>query len=498
MLGLRLTTRAWRAARTTAMRAPWSARCAMSSNAGAEALRVCIVGSGPGGFYAAKYLLKEHPNAQVNMLEMLPTPFGLVRAGVAPDHPEVKSVISDFEKVAAEERFAFLGNVTLGRDVHMDELKERYNAVVLAYGAAGDRTLGVPGEQLGNVHSARAFVNWYNGHPSFRDLEPDLSGDTAVIFGQGNVAVDCARILTKSTDELATTDIAKHALDALRNSNVKNVYLVGRRGTAQAAFTMKELREITKLDGVSCVVNPEDIKQSTTESSVKELGEHRAKKRIHELLTKIAANYDEASTAERQIKIKFLASPAELLPSDSNPECVGAARVEKTRLEGEANHQKAVGTGEFEEIPCGLVLRSIGYKSHAIEGVPFDMKRHVVSNQGGRAIDPASGEQVVGVYCTGWLKRGPTGIIGSNIIDARETVSCLVEDAHKNNLITPSISSGLEGLAELIKSRDPTKQLVQWEDVTKLHAEEFRRGESDNKPREKVTSVKEMLQIITR
>lgn len=290
---------------------------ALSTDTTAEKIRVCVVGSGPAGFYAAKYLLKENARVHVDMLEALPTPYGLVRSGVAPDHPEVKSVMNDFEKVAADERFAFLGNVRVGDDVSLQELKTNYHAIVLAYGAAGDRELGIPGEHLEGVLSARAFVNWYNGHPQFRDLHVDLSVETAVIFGQGNVAVDCARILTKSVDELATTDISQHAVDALRNryvcgfivclewmvvvailtdtvvgslivtkhSKIKKVYLVGRRGSAQAAFTMKEIRELTKLENVSCVVDPEELKLSFNESSQQEINEQRAKKRMNELLS---------------------------------------------------------------------------------------------------------------------------------------------------------------------------------------------------------------------
>ncbi|GMF10590.1 unnamed protein product [Phytophthora lilii] len=439
------------------------------------------------------------------MLEALPTPFGLVRSGVAPDHPEVKSVMNDFEKVAADARFRFLGNVRVGRDVMLAELQRHYHAVVLAYGAAGDRELGVPGEALRGVLSARSFVNWYNGHPAFRDLELDLQrAQTAVVVGQGNVAVDCARILTKSVDELAATDIATHAVEALRHSGINKVFLVGRRGSAQAAFTMKEIRELTKLDGVACVVDPEDLKRSMTPASEQEIKEQRARKRMNDLLGKAAEQFENAGDAKRVVQIKFLSSPAEILPDENDPTRVGAIRVEKTRLEGEPNQQRAVGTGEFEEIPCNLVLRSIGYKSLPIEAdVPFDGRRHVVSNEQGRVVTTSvSGEKklVVGLYCTGWVKRGPSGIIGTNIVDARETVSCLVEDLAAGNFLHSEKNAdedlgGLDAVEELIKKRDPSKQLVRWSDYERVNAEENRRGELVGKPREKITSVTEMLEV---
>ncbi|OWZ19090.1 NADPH:adrenodoxin oxidoreductase [Phytophthora megakarya] len=467
--------------------------------------RVCVVGSGPAGFYASKYLLKEHAGARVDMLEALPTPFGLVRSGVAPDHPEVKSVMNDFDKVAADERFRFLGNVRVGDDVTLAELQQHYHAVVLAYGAAGDRTLGVPGEDLRGVLSACTFVNWYNGHPAFRDLALDLKQtETAVVIGQGNVAVDCARVLTKNVDELATTDIATHAVEVLRSSGVRKVFVVGRRGSAQAAFTMKEIRELTKLDGVVCVVDPEDLERSKNSASEQEIKEQRPRKRMNDLLVKAADQFSSAGDAKRVVQIKFLSSPVEIIADQKDPTQVGAIRIEKTKLEGEANRQRAVGTGEFEDIPCNLVLRSIGYKSLPIEAdVPFDTRRHVISNDQGRVVTTSSSgekESVVGLYCTGWVKRGPSGIIGTNIVDARETVSCIVEDFAAGNYLHHESSAdedlgGLEAVEKLIKKRNPDKQLVRWADYERLNAEENRRGALVGKPREKVTSVTEMLEI---
>lgn len=312
------------------------------------------------------------------------------------------------------------------------------------------------------------------------------------------------------------------------HSKIKKVYLVGRRGSAQAAFTMKEIRELTKLEGVSCVVDPEELKLSLTESSQQEINEQRAKKRMNELLSewqplftdaiecfssdscavlavyrctaKISGDFGKEGAGNKQVQIKFLSAPVELIADPENPEKVGRVRVEKTHLQGEANRQRAVGTGEFEEIPSGLVLRSIGYKSHPLEDAPFDTHRNVLSNVQGRLVDAAkeNGEQVVGLYCTGWVKRGPSGIIGSNIVDARETVASIIEDIANDKLLKPVVSTngGLETIQKLILERKPKKQLVAWGDFERLNDEETKRGVAAGKPREKVTSVEEMLRII--
>lgn len=307
-------------------------------------------------------------------------------------------------------------------------------------------------------------------------------------------------------------------------SGIKRVLLVGRRGSAQAAFTMKELRELTKLDNVACVVDPENLKQGLTPASLDEIKEQRAKKRQHELLstfvwlcegshhlnqqTDVACQHigkiaDESGKgdAERSVEIKFLAAPVEILPDANDPTRVGAVRVEKTRLEGVANKQRAVGTGEFEEIPCGLVLRSIGYKSLPIaDDAPFDARRNVLANVQGRIVDPADDNKpVTGLYCTGWVKRGPSGIIGTNIVDARETVSCLVEDIVSGKYLHAESTDevgGLDAVKRAVLDANPTKQLVSWTDFEKLNAEETKRGASVGKPREKLTSVEEMLAIV--
>ncbi|CAK4080497.1 unnamed protein product [Aphanomyces euteiches] len=448
--------------------------------------RVCIVGSGPAGFYTAKYLLHDHPTLHVDMLEALPTPYGLVRSGVAPDHPEVKNVMHDFEKVANDPRFSFMGNVDVGHDVTIEELHRYYNAVVIAAGASDDRKLNIPGEdELTGVLAARSFVNWYNGHPSFRNLNVPLDCDAAVVIGQGNVAVDCARILTKTPDELATTDISQHALDALAASGIKTVYLVGRRGAAQAAFTMKELREITKLPNADCIVEQEELMLSMNESSYKEIDESRAQRRIFQLLTSVSKTPDEAKG--KAIRIRFLLSPIEVLPDPKDPSRVGAIKVEKNGLVGEPNSQQARGTGEFETIPCGLVLRSIGYKSTPLEGVPFDSKRHVIPNVAGRVINPETNNVVSGLYCTGWIKRGPSGIIGTNITDARETAASVLAD---------EASTPPKALAPVSELRASIKTpIIDWSMYSRIEKYEADAGAAKGKPREKLTSIDTMVRV---
>ena len=465
---------------------------------------VAIVGSGPSGLYAAKYLLKDDPALRVDVLDCLPSPFGLVRSGVAPDHPEVKNVTHDFDEVAQSERFSFLGNVRVGRDVSVAELRARYAAVLLAYGAASDRAMGVPGErELRNVFSARAFVNWYNGHPDFVDFTPNLDCEDVVIVGQGNVAVDCARILTKTVAELAETDIAAHALAKLAKSSVRRVHVVGRRGHVQAAFTMKELRELTRLADAACVAREEELARGRGEASVAEMAAQRAKKRMDALLADVAAEAAApaagAQAKRREVVLRFLLNPARLLPAEADAGSVGAVEFDVTELRGEADKQSAAATGRKEVVRAGMVLRSIGYKSEPIEGVPFDEKRSVVRNVLGRVVDAAGAPQL-GLYCAGWLKRGPSGIIGTNIGDARETVGVLLEDKAAGRLApaheAAGATSSLASLRALLAARGrPASELVEWAGWKRIDAEELRRGASAGKSREKLVAVPEMVHV---
>jgi ferredoxin/flavodoxin---NADP+ reductase len=371
------------------------------------ALRVAVVGSGPAGFYAAASLLGADVSVEVDMIERLPTPWGLVRLGVAPDHPKIKSVSRAFEKTALHPGFRFLGNVEVGRDVQHDELLERYDAVVYAVGAQSDRRMGIPGEELPGSWAATEFVAWYNGHPDFQELEFDLAGERAVVIGNGNVAVDVARMLALTPEELAPTDTTNAAIDAFSSAGIREIVMVGRRGPAQAAFTTPELIELGELAGADVIVDPADLEgaEPTDTNSERNLA----------VLREYAAREPEGKS--KRLVLRFLLSPVAIL---------GAERVEgielvHNRLEADASGAlRAVPTGDTETLECGIVFRSVGYRGVALPGVPFDEGRGTVANENGR-VGP-------GVYVAGWIKRGPSGVIGTNKKDAAETVELLLAD----------------------------------------------------------------------
>ncbi|OAY80576.1 NADPH:adrenodoxin oxidoreductase, mitochondrial [Ananas comosus] len=464
-------------------------------------LRVCVVGSGPAGFYTAEKMLKAHEGAEVDIIDRLPTPFGLVRSGVAPDHPETKIVVNQFSRVAANARCSFFGNVSLGTNVTLSDLRQMYDVVVLAYGAESDRSLGVPGEDLRGIHSAREFVWWYNGHPDYCDMSPDLkSTDTAVVLGQGNVALDVARILLRPTSELETTDIADHALASLRESNIRKVYLVGRRGPVQAACTAKELREILGMRNLRVHVQEADLVTAPVDEE--ELKKNRIQRRVYELFSKAATSPRELDGVDdRDLHFMFFRKPDRFFPSELSSR-VGGVRLEKTCLKenGASGKQVAVGTGEFEDIKCGLVLKSIGYKSLPVDGLPFDERRGVVPNVKGKVLSSDQPEKAIveqGLYVAGWLKRGPTGIIATNLYCAEETVASIMEDV-KNGLVIPNSGSpkaGREGLLQSLQDRNiPFVQLNGW---ARIDSKERMLGQFKNKPREKITTWDELLRVAT-
>jgi ferredoxin--NADP+ reductase len=446
-------------------------------------LRAAIVGSGPSGFYAMEALIRSESAVRVDMFERLPSPFGLVRSGVAPDHPKLKKAIRVYQKFAQSPQFRFLGNVTVGRDVSVEELKNCYHAVVFTCGAETDRKLGIPGEDLPGSHTATEFVGWYNGHPDYRDLEFDLSHDTAVVIGQGNVAADVCRILAKTVDELKHSDIAKHALEVLAESKICNVHMVGRRGPAQAKFTHQELREFGELADCEPVVDPKDLQLN--EASSEELADrnNRANLKSFEVLQTFAAR--PPPTRHRRCRFHFLKSPLEL-NGEHGLERVVLAR---NRLEGKPSQQVARATDESEELACGLLFRSIGYRGVAIPGVPFDEARGVFPNREGRIVD---GEAAVpGLYAAGWIKRGPTGIIGTNRADSVATVNSLLEDLANFGTTAKPGADGLEGLFN-----NRGVRVVSYADWQKIDAAEIQRGEPAGKPREKFTRVEDMLSAL--
>ncbi|XP_038064541.1 NADPH:adrenodoxin oxidoreductase, mitochondrial-like [Patiria miniata] len=454
-----------------------------SSN-GQQGPRICIVGSGPAGFYTATGLLKGNAACKVDIYDKLPVPYGLVRYGVAPDHPEVKNVINQFSTLAESERCEYLGNVEVGKHISVTELLQAYDIVVLSYGAEADRALSVPGEELTGVHSARSFVGWYNGLPQDTHLNPDLSGETAVVIGQGNVALDVARILITPTSILKKTDITQQALDALTKSSIRRVHLIGRRGPLQVAFSIKELREMTKLPGCRSELDPLDFEG--LQERIPELP--RARKRLTELM--ISTSQESPSMSQDLVgkawTLTFLRSPVQILPCEKDPSKVGGIRLAVNKLEVVNGKEEAVPTGETEDIPCSLVLRSIGYKSLSIDPtVPFDEQRGVIRHSAGRA------SEVKGLYCSGWVKRGPTGVILSSLNDGRETAKTILSDLSDGSLDVTGDKRGWEEVEQVLKERG--SRPVSYSHWLKIDAEEKVRGEKNGKPREKLTSIEEML-----
>jgi ferredoxin--NADP+ reductase len=372
-----------------------------------DALRVAVVGSGPAGFYTAGALLAADVAVEVDMIERLPTPWGLVRLGVAPDHPKIKSVSRAFEKIAAQPGFRFLGNVEVGRDLGHDELTDLYDAVVYAVGAQSDRRMGIPGEDLPGSWAATEFVAWYNGHPDFQELEFDLSCERAVVIGNGNVAVDVARMLALTPEELAPTDTTDAAIEAFDGAGIREIVMIGRRGPAQAAFTTPELIELGELAGADVIVDPADLEgaEPTDTNSERNL----------EVLRGYASREPEGKP--KRLVLRFLLSPVALL----GDERVEAIELVRNRLEPDASGTlRAVPTEEHETLETGLVFRSVGYRGLPVAGVPFDERRGTIANDRGRVAP--------GVYAAGWIKRGPTGVIGTNKKDAAETVELLLDD----------------------------------------------------------------------
>eukprot|EP01031_Cornospumella_fuschlensis_P037652 gene37652-45738_t len=526
---------------------------ALSLSAKAETLRIAVIGSGPSAFYATKYLLAQHPDVGIDMFEKLPFPYGLVRYGVAPDHPEVKSVSEQFHEIAKTNavpsssdtlpRYRYFGNVEISdydkNALPFSVLQKHYSAVLLAYGASDDHSLHIPNEHAKHVYSARHFVNWYNGHPDYRNIDIDFDKIRNVcIVGQGNVALDCARILAKSsvvkadgsksgaasgdTEEdggvggLDTTDISDRSLELLRKCPIENIYILGRRGHVQSAYTIKELRELTKIPGVQTFIHAQEMQLGLTPSSAKEAQDTPAKKRILQLMEKIAkdspdvdaatlqpaytdATGEPSSKGKTNIWIRFLLSPKEVVVSQNEAPVATGVKVCRTALVGDAHAQKAVDTSTYATLPCDLVLKAIGYKSVSIaDSIPFDAKKHVVKNVQGRVTAGIDGDAAL--YVTGWLKRGPSGIIGTNIGDARETVQSIVEDVQADKL--KKVVDPWQRIIQeqVVVQRGIERKRIGWADYEKLNAEEVKRGESCNppKPRQKIVGIEEALQLLER
>jgi ferredoxin--NADP+ reductase len=447
------------------------------------ALRVAVVGSGPAGFYAAAALLDAEAPIEVDMIERLPTPWGLVRLGVAPDHPKLKTVSRAFERTAQKPGFRFFGNVEVGRDLSHADLMRLYDAVIYAFGAQSDRRLGIAGEDLPGSWSATELVAWYNGHPDFQELEFDLNVERAVVIGNGNVALDVARMLALTPEELAPTDTTDPAIEAIGSSTIREIVVVGRRGPAQASWTTQELKELGELAGADVFVDPAELElDPASEASL----EHDTNsKRNLGVLREFASR--EPAGKPVALRLRFLASPVALHGEDR----VESIELVHNRLEDQDGRLVAVPTGDHETLECGLVFRSVGYRGVGLPELPFDERRGTIRNELGRIVD-AGGNHVARSYCAGWIKRGPTGIIGTNKKDAGETVAQLLEDidagriAHREE-VTP------EAAEALIAERDV--RAVMYAGWTSIDELERSAGEKLGRPRVKLRTWEELLEV---
>ncbi len=450
-------------------------------------LRVAIIGAGPAGFYTAERLFKEKDfKVEVDMYDRLPTPYGLVRAGVAPDHQKIKSVTKIFDRVASRPEFRFFGNVDIGTDLSVADLEDHYHQIVFTTGAQTDRHLNIPGIDLEGSHAATEFVAWYNGHPDFRDREFDLSVESAAVVGIGNVALDVARILVRSPEELATTDIANYALEALRASNIKDVYILGRRGPAQGKFTSPELKELGEMELAELIVLPKEaeLDQLSEESLARA---DRGTLRQVELIQQYAQQGSQGKP--RRLHLRFLVSPTELT-GDENGHVAAMTLVHNELYRTDAGTLRPRATDSTEIIDVGLVFRAVGYRGVPIPGVPFNDDWGVIMNVKGRVVDADSHEPVTGQYTAGWIKRGPSGVIGTNKPDAAETAELMLEDAAEGRVLRPAHASADAALA-MVKAHQP--DFFSYDDWLHLDQLEVERGEAVGRPRIKFTKVADML-----
>ena len=429
-----------------------------------QPLTVAIVGSGPAAMYAADELLTQH-GVRVNIFEKLPTPYGLVRAGVAPDHQNTKRVTRLFDRVARHRHFRFYLNVEIGKHLSHADLLAHHHAVLYAVGAPDDRRLDIEGMGLPGTGTATELVAWINGHPDFADLPVDLSHERVVIIGNGNVALDVARVLTADPDDLARTDISDHALEVLRGSAVREVVIAARRGPAQSAFTLPELTGLTSARGV--VLSADDHKLVLADLATVSDGLTRSKL---EILSELG---DDSAPSRPRIRFAYRLTPRRVL---------GQQRATGVEF-------SVTGTDEVRRLPAGLVLTSIGYRGKPVRDLPFDEVATVVPNEGGRVVDPGSGRPVPGAYVAGWIKRGPTGFIGTNKSCACQTVQALVADFNAGKLIDPMTKP--EALAKLVRARRP--EVVDSAGWRAIDAAEIARGSDDGRPRNKFIDVADML-----
>ncbi len=462
-----------------------------TSQEGTAPLRVAIIGAGPAGFYTAEHLLKQQQfNIEVDLFDRLPTPYGLVRGGVAPDHQKIKSVTKAYERTAKKSGFRYFGYVEFGSDILLEDLKAHYHQIVFATGTQAGKLLNIPGAELDGSHAASDFVAWYNGHPDYRMFEFDLNRERVAVIGVGNVAMDVARILCLTPDELHRTDIADYALKALSRSKIKEVLVLGRRGPAQAAFTNPEIKELGNLEDADVVVLPSEAKLDPLSQADLDMRQDQATLRKVELLQDYANGQVEGKS--RKITLRFLVSPEEIL-GDATGRVTGIRLVKNALKKTDAGTLRPLKTDKFEEIPVGLVFHSIGYRGLPLPGLPFHESWGVIPNTNGRVVDLEKDERITGLYTAGWIKRGPSGVIGTNKLDASETVKCMLEDIEKGDFLAPSKPE--PSAAELmVRQRQP--EYVLFSEWLQLDQIELERGKEKDRPRVKFTVIDEMLSTV--
>ena len=452
--------------------------------------KIAVIGSGPAGFYAAGELFRQQSwEIKVDMFERLPTPFGLVRGGVAPDHQKIKSVQKIYSRIAENENFRFFGNVEFGRDIFQADLLEHYDAVIYSVGSHADRALGIPGENLSGSHSATEFVAWYNGHPDFCDYKFDLSAKNAFVIGIGNVALDVARILAKTPEELAETDIADYALDALRASQLEDIWLVGRRGPVQAAFSPAELREFMELAEADVVVEQNVLELDAESKQILETDASNDTKKNIEILKQISLR--DVSAKKRRVHFLFLSSPVEI---SGNDKVEKISLVRNQLLKREDGSLAAQPTEKINEAAAELVFRSIGYHGQPLPDLPFDQKSGTIPNEYGQVKDPENGNKLRNrEYVAGWIKRGPSGVIGTNKQDAVETVHRMLE-TFLNEKMEAGKNYANPDIVALLENRKV--EYVSFADWKLIDAHETEAGQKQGRPRVKLTSIAEMLSVI--
>jgi ferredoxin--NADP+ reductase len=449
-------------------------------------LRVAVVGSGPAGFYAAGALLDADPPVEVDMIERLPTPWGLVRLGVAPDHPKLKSVSRAFERIALKPGFRFFGNVEVGRDLSHADLVGLYDAVIYAFGSQTDRRLGIPGEDLPGSWSATEFVAWYNGHPDYQSLSFDLNVERAVVIGNGNVALDVARMLALTPEELAPTDTTDPAIVAIGKSTIQEIVVVGRRGPAQASWTTQELKEMGDLAGADIAVDASELELDPVSEAALE-HDTNARRNLE-----VLRGFAERQPAGKPVtlRLRFFLSPVALYGEES----VDAIELVRNRLEERDGRLVAVPTEVRERIECGLVFRSIGYRGIGLPDLPFDERRGTIRNDCGRVLGDEN-EPLERVYCAGWIKRGPTGIIGTNKKDAMETVALLLEDVQEGR-VSHEDEATPEAVEALLEERGI--RAVVYAGWTSIDELERAAGEKLGRPRVKLRTWDDLLEAAER